>query len=333
MASHAPERAAIDPTGASLEAALGDGVCCELGDTGILAVTGNDARTFLHAQFSSSIAQLPAGAATLTSYSDARGRVLAVPRVFADATDGFHLVLPSERIPAVQGQLQKFVLRSAVRLDDGTQTHGVLGLAGQRAADGLRTLLSEPPGTAWETAELNHGGRVVRLPGARPRWLACAPHDDLAAVRQAASTAGAHEGDATAWRLLEIEVGLSNVYEATAEHFVAQMINLDCLGAIDFRKGCYPGQEVIARMHYLGRIKRRMHILRADDAPAAPGSSVYAGENPVGEIVDAAPHPDGGNLALAVLRLEAADGALAVGAADGPAAQAEVPPYDLTPDS
>ncbi len=329
MATQASEGAAIASRQSTLEAALGAGVCCELDDTGVLVVTGDDASDFLNAQFSSNVAQLQPGAAALTSYSDARGRVLAVPRVFADAA-GFRLVLPAQRLPGVRQQLQKFVLRSAVQLTESSEAHGVLGLAGERAAQGLETLLPQAPESPWDAAGLAHGGSLVRLPGQRPRWLVCAPPEDLAAVREAVVAAGALAADASAWRLLEIEAGLPSVYEPTAEHFVAQMLNLDRLGALDFRKGCYPGQEVIARTHYLGRIKRRMHLLRSDAAPPAPGDHVYKAEQAAGEIVDAAPHPEGGCLALAVLRLEAAEGELALGAPDGPGARPEAPPYGLT---
>ena len=108
------------------------------------------------------------------------------------------------------------------------------------------------------------------------------------------------------------------------------MVNLDRLHAVDFRKGCYPGQEVIARTHYLGRIKRRMFVLRAVEAsPPVPGSPVFAGSAVVGEIVRAAPHPDGGCLALAVLRRDSDASPLALGHADGPRAERRDPPYSI----
>ncbi|MDZ7748958.1 MAG: hypothetical protein U5K43_09010 [Halofilum sp. (in: g-proteobacteria)] len=139
-----------------------------------------------------------------------------------------------------------------------------------------------------------------------------------------------HTAAAADWRLLEIEAGIPRVYDATAGQFVAQMLNLDRLGAIDFHKGCYPGQEVIARTHYLGRIKRRMYVLRVDDAtPPPPGSAIHAGGDTVGSCVDAAAHPEGGCLALAVLRVESAEAALTVGTPGGASARASPPPYAL----
>ncbi|MEX1080392.1 MAG: folate-binding protein [Halofilum sp. (in: g-proteobacteria)] len=331
MTTQASNRASPDPVSAST-GALDDSLCCSLEGTGVLTVNGSDAASFLNSQFSSDIAGLHPGETALTSYSDARGRVLAVPRIFADA-QAYHLVLPTERVPAIAKQLNKFVLRADVRVEDAGGDRGVLGLSGPRAGEVLHEKVEALPQAAWHSATLIAGGQVARLPGERPRWLVCAPHEALEGLRESVHAAGVGDGDHMAWRLREIEAGLPNVYEATAEHFVAQMLNLDRLDALDFRKGCYPGQEVIARTHYLGRIKRRMHVLRYAGTPADPGSTVYAAEQAAGEVVDAAAHPEGGSLALAVVRLEATESTLAVGAPGGPAAEVMPPPYDLSDDA
>lgn len=311
-----------------LSAALNASMRCHLDDRGVLAVSGSEAASFLNSQFSSDITSLPPGTAVLTSYSDARGRVLATPRVIAEA-ERFLLLLPSDRLVPIQQQLTKYKLRADVRIDDRSADHACLGIAGAAAATALEGMLGTLPVEPWQTLPLPDGGNLVCLPGAPTRWLACVPDESLTSVWNALE-GRVITADSTAWRLLEIEAGLPEVFHATAEHFVAQMLNLDLLGAIDFRKGCYPGQEVIARTHYLGRIKRRMHVLRSesDDVPA-PGDTVYGDGQSAGEVVTAAPQPEGGSAALAVLRLESVGSALTLGDAAGPPATATAPPYGL----
>ena len=135
-----------------------------------------------------------------------------------------------------------------------------------------------------------------------------------------------------AWGLLEILTGLPSVYAANSEQFVPQMANLQLVDGVSFKKGCYPGQEIVARMQYLGTLKRRMYLGRiATDEPVLPGASLFSagdGEQAAGRVVDAQPHPDGGQAALAVLQISAAEaGDLHLGASDGPAFSLESLPY------
>jgi len=309
-------------------ATLDGSIRCPVEQDGLLAVRGTDAASFLHRQFSSDIQSLAPGRALLTSYSDGRGRVIATPRVVA-LEDGFVLTLASERLEPVRAQLTKYVLRDDVRIEDVGDAWSRCGIAGQSASIALARAVGTLPEVTWSSTATDDGAHVIRQPGPRPRWLAIGPAGAIRriwdAVEGHARTAGS-----TAWRLLEIEAGVPSVHEATAGHFVAQMLNLDRLDALDFHKGCYPGQEVIARTRYLGRIKRRMFILRAEeDDSARPGDDVFANGERIGELVEAAPHPAGGLLALAVLRLEAAALELRLSDAEGPSARADAPPYDL----
>lgn len=316
------------PADAAARAALEGSARFVLDDEAVLHASGNDAAGFLHAQLSSDIRALAPGDALLTSYSDARGRVLAVPRLLA-RDDGFLLALTRERLEPVRGLLAKYVLRADVSLAEAGADHERFGVCGQSASVALAGAAGELPQAIWQSTVTPAGATIVRLQGPRPRWLVDGP---AAAVRPLwdALDGHVHTAGAAAWRLLEIEAGIPNVYDATAGRYVAQMLNLDRLGAIDFAKGCYPGQEVIARTHYLGRIKRRMYVLRSDAGEApAPGTEIHAGGAAVGSCVDAAPHPDGGCLALAVLRVESAAAELAIGGPDGTPAHATAPPYPL----
>lgn len=300
-----------------------------LRDDGLLAVDGADAAAFLHAQLSTDVRAMQPGDATLTAYCDARGRVLAVPRLLATA-DGFLLGLPRERIEPVRALLARYVLRADVRLTDVSGEHARFGIAGQSASVALAGAAGALPHEVWRSVTTGAGASIVRLQGPRPRWLVHGPDAAVGALWDALDD-HVHTAAADDWRLLEIEAGIPTIHEATAGAFVAQMLNLDLLGALDFGKGCYPGQEVIARAHYLGRVKRRMYVLRTGAAGPTPrpGDDVLADGDSAGTCVDGAPHPDGGSVALTVLHVDAAPRPLRVGSPDAPAATVEEPPYSL----
>lgn len=316
------------PGAETMRAALAASVRCPLDDRGMLAVAGHDAADFLQAQLSSDVRRLAAGRATLTSYSDPRGRVLAAPRLIAEH-GRFLLELPADQLEPVRARLARYVLRADVQLSDVSALTARFGIAGQGAAVALAHATGTLPEALGECARSAAGASLVRLEGPRPRWLVYGAPEAVAPLWQALE-GHAHAVPTDAWRLLEIEAGLPHVGAATAGRFVAQMLNLDRLDAIDFRKGCFPGQEVIARTRNLGRLKRRMFVLRAHQGPPpAAGTGLYADQDAVGEVVDAVAHPDGGILALAVLRIDATGEALALGEPGGPAAEAHAPPYAI----
>lgn len=312
----------------SLHAALDGSLRCVLGDRGILAFRGADAAAFLHRQLSTDVAGLEPGDTRLTSYSDARGRLLFVGRLYAEP-ERLLLEVPAERLEPLKQTLARFVLRADVHISDASAELARCGVTGQNAAMALHSLTGKLPSEPGESCSPLEGLRVVRLPGPRVRWALLG---EPAAVQQAWDALEGHAatGGVGAWRLLEIEAGIPHVHEATAGHFVAQMLNLDRLGAIDFDKGCYPGQEVIARTHYLGRVKRRMQLLYAPacSEPPAPAAPVSAAGSRIGEVVDAAATPDGGALVLATLQLDAS-GPFALGEAANECAERRDLPYSL----
>jgi len=313
----------------ALAASLRGSVRCPLDDRGYLEVRGTDAATHLHGQFSSDITGLAPGAVRLSSYSDARGRVLAVVRVIAEG-ERFLLELPAERLEPVRSQLLKYVLRADVRIRDASAETARFGLAGESAAVALGAAAGPLPEALGLTHTTADGARTFRVEGPRPRWIVLGPAAAVAPLWQALR-GHALRGDAEAWRLLDIEAGLPCIEGESTGRYVAQMLNLDRLDALDFRKGCYPGQEVIARTRYLGRVKRRMFLLRTagHGIPACGTSVVRADGQAAGQILYAAHHPEGGALALAVLQLDAADSGLHLDGTDGPAAEARTPPYPL----
>lgn len=295
-----------DPDDRSM--AITDGsIRCRLDDRGVLSLRGADAAAFLHGQLSTDVMTLAAGESRLTSYSDARGRLLLVGRLHAES-DRFLLEIPGDRLEPVRQQLARFVLRADVHIEDISGALARCAAAGHSAAVALGAVVDSLPAEPGQSVTAANGARLVRLAGPRPRWQI---HGDPEAVSAVWDQLAGHtvEVNSSQWRLLDIEAGIPAVHEGTAGHFVAQMLNLDHLGAIDFQKGCYPGQEVIARAHYLGRVKRRMQLFRlpAGAAVPAPGTTVEQDGKKAGEVVEAAPMPADGCLVLAVIRNEAGD--------------------------
>lgn len=316
------------PSPSATASSFADDFRCPIGGRALVAVAGGDAPGFLHSQLSTDVRAMRAGDVTLTSYSDARGRLLAIMRLIA-TDSGFLLELPRDRAEAVMAQLQRYVLRADVHMEDVSASCAAFGAVGEEAAQCVTDVLPDLPPVSGQARALEDGARLLPARSPRASWMIIGPVESVRrawAAFEALPAAPAHW-----WEALEIEAGIPSVHEATAGRFVAQMVNLDRLDALDFRKGCYPGQEVIARTHYLGRIKRRMYPLRAtgaDKAPA-PGDPVRAtGQDaPAGEIVRACVHPGGGVIALAVLRGESAGADLVL--ADGSPASRLSLPYPL----
>jgi len=255
---------------------------------GLIRVSGADAAIFLQGQLSTDVEKLTANSSQLSSWSNAKGRVVTILRLFRRG-DSIYLSLPAPMLANVKKRLTMYVLRSKVMVEDASPALGRLGIAGPQAPDVLKTAGLMAPG---EVNGLTQSGgiQVIRLHGETPRYALYGPADLLAALITKLETTGVRSLDAEAWALEKILAGEPTVYPETMEHFVAQMLNLDQLGAIDFKKGCYLGQEVIARAHYRGAVKRHMH--RASSTAASelkPGIEIHAkgSDSPVAEVVDA----------------------------------------------
>ena len=280
---------------------------------GLLEVAGADAAEFLHGQFTSDLRRLPEGRAQLSAYCLPKGEVLADFLIWRAAGGAYRLLLPRERCAPVARRLQLFRLRAAVEIEDATAAHDFL--AEFEPAAGAP---AEPLAVAERSADT-----VLAWPDARGRWLRLRP-----AAGEATPKAGADER----WRRLDLEAGLPFVRAGSAERFAPQHLNLDLLDAVSFDKGCYPGQEVVARMHYRGRIKHRTYLLRCPDGAAPePGAELFpaaaGATRPCGHVAEACPLPDGGWLALAPVRIAAASEP--VRAADAAAAEVLPLPYPL----
>lgn len=256
-----------------------------LPDTGVLSFRGADALRFLQSQLTADVSQLAAGEARPAAWCSPQGRVLAVLWLIRTA-DGALALLPRALAADVAEGLRRFVLRSKLAVTDESAVLVVAGIAGD----------------PWPPGVQESGAVVARLPGSRALVVG-APAEVEAAC--AGTVAGGEED----WAALAIGSGEPEITAATRGEWVPQMLNLDLIGAVSFTKGCYPGQEIVARAHHLGRVKRRMaRYSLASGALPAPGDALLANGTRVGEVVRAA----GGSppQALAVVNLEALGHAL-----------------------
>lgn len=285
----------------------------ELKRLGMLSCTGDEARAFLHAQLTSDVAGLAADRARHAGWCSAKGRLQASFLVLPHA-QGFLLQVARDIAPAVARRLGMYILRAKAKLADASDAWVQMGLWGAGAAQRLAALGLPVPAGEFAVA---HAGDAVVVRVAPLRFLLALPAAQRTRVLDALGDAGDE-----AWALEEIRAGRALIAQATQDLFVPQMVNFERLGGIDFKKGCYPGQEIVARTQYRGVLKRRMARARVA-AAAAPGDELYAAELPgqaSGTVVNAAPAPEGGSEMLAVVQISAleASGALRLGAADGP---------------
>lgn len=315
---------------ADLAAALREPVLATLGELGTMRVDGPDALRFLQSQLTSDVEHLDNSAFQLNGYCTAKGRLLATFHQWRDG-DAVMLQLPADILSAVQRRLTMFVLRSKVKLADHSDRSVSFGLLGVGAAAALGTCgLPAPELPGNSITEM--GVRVSRLrpaPRAQERFL-------LSVDSSTALPAGLEDVTRVAsdvWWWSEIDAGMATVFAATQEKFVPQMINFEVVGGVDFKKGCYPGQEIVARSQYLGKLKRRMRPAHvdADDPPPAGADIVHSSDGQaVGTVVMSARAPGGGCDLLfeaPIDRLEA--GSLHLGESGGAMLQVRALPYAL----
>ena len=305
--------------------AKGGAVFAPLSQFGLLTVSGVDARGFLHAQLSNDIEHMDAGTARRAGYCSAKGRMLAsflvVPR-----PDGFLLQVSRDIAAAIANRLTMYVLRSKVKVADAGDAWAQFGVWGRDAAALLRSSGLEAPAEPMGVTGTQDGSVVALGDG---RFLIFGP-PDTATLLAASFSQVAPEG----WTLEDVRAGLPQITLATQDQFVPQMANFELVGGVDFKKGCYPGQEIVARSQYLGKLKRRMYR-GSIDAPVsepAAGQDLFGGEpQAIGTIVSAAPRPEGGYEFLAVMQSSAAERGdpIRLGAPDGPIARMASLPYAI----
>jgi len=302
-------------------ASLSKAVLIDLSDIAIIRACGADALAFLNSQLTNDLGSLGADHHMLAAYCEPKGRVITLFRIWRDGED-LLLMMPAGLVQPVVERLRRYVLRAKVSLttDESLIAFGFVGPE-TRAALGATSTVG--PDQIFRSNRFT----ALAVPGITERFLLVAVYSARQELwehlHRKASCAGTR-----IWRWHDIQAGLPTVLTATSEAFVPQMLNLDQLGGISFAKGCYPGQEIVARMHYLGKLKQRLYRLSVstDKAPP-PGTKIYApdhGEQAVGTVVTAVSVEAGRVDLLAVVQIaSAADDSIVLGRPDGPRLKVE----------
>ena len=298
-----------------------------LAHLGVIRVEGVDAAKFLHDQLTQDFSLLGLSEARLAAYCSAKGRMQASFYGFKRSHTEILLVCNRDILSVTLKRLSMFVLRAKAKLSDASGDYALFGLAGdaiESIAGGLQP--------AWAKADIGNASVVFLYPAdgvRRALWLA--PVAEAAPVGAALS--------AQDWCWGEVRSGVAMITEPIVEAFVPQMLNYESVGGVNFKKGCYPGQEVVARSQFRGTLKRRAYLVHSD-APMKAGDEVFQagdGSQPCGMVAQgaAAPlgSPSGGFDAIVSMQVSAVEaGGLHLGSASGPALVVTPPPYPLLAD-
>ena len=268
---------------------------CDASELGLILVTGEDAENFLQNQFSNDIGHIDESRFQLSSYSTPKGRLLAIFQI-VQISNGYLLITPLSLVESLLQRLQMFVIQAKVNLANASDHFARIVLQTDN------NNVPQHPLLAQQAGQVLQGETVISLQlnkvNNENRYLVlCLSFDEAKSLWEAFSQDLA-VASFDAWRLSEIRAGMPVIYPQTSEEFVLQMSNLDLLDGVSFKKGCYPGQEIVARMHYLGKLKRRMFLttLETDQCPA-PGDEISAkgaeSADGSGKVIDAVSDNDG----------------------------------------
>lgn len=313
--------------------AMNGDVIVDLSQLALLRAEGGDTQNFLQGQLSNDIRLVSEGRAQLSAYCNAKGRMFGIFMIFRRSEDAYYLQLPAALADPILKRLRMFVLRAKVKLEFADTGLRRIGLSGPNAEALLTHALGNVPANSYDSATHNDI-TILRLPGPHARFELVAPLASLVPLWQVLSAKAVPVG-AGPWSWLDIMAGVPVILPATSEEYVPQMANLELVGGVSFTKGCYPGQEIVARMHYLGRLKQRMfraHVTTIEQP--LPGTPVFAPDLPgqsTGSVVDAQASPRGGYDLLTVVHLSSQGaGELHLAVQDGPQLILETLPYSLT---
>jgi folate-binding protein YgfZ len=305
-------------------------VLVDLSHLALIRARGADVVPFLQGQLSNDIRLVDDRHSQLTGYSSPKGRMFAILRVFRHGED-YLLQLPETLREGIVKRLRMFVMRSRVTLESADDLVSI-GLSGPQAPLLIQQVMGATPSSPDECLTRD-GLSVLKLPGLLPRFeIVATPHEAIRIWRECASRS--QRCAPAVWAWLDIMAGIPTVLPETSEAFVPQMANLELIGGVNFKKGCYPGQEIVARMQYLGRLKQRMVRAHADmEHRPMPGADIHApdfGEQSAGTVVDAQPSPRGGYDLLAVVQIGSIQtGELYLGNRQGARLSIESLPYAL----
>lgn len=311
--------------------------CAGLDALRIISAAGDDALTFLHGQLTQDVTGQPVDRASLAGYCTAKGRLLATLVMWRasiepaePAAARWHALVRADLAEALLKRLSMFVLRAKAKLSLGTALHAFGVRATVKQVEALHAAAGGAlPDQPWQRVDLPTGTWIAAPSAAGPRWWWIASDAQLEASQDLAKLLG--RGDAQDWQAADLAAGLPWIASLTQDLFIPQTVNLELAGGVSFTKGCYPGQEVVARSHYRGTVKRRMAYGRLEetDAVAQPGVDVYDAKDahePTGRVVDAA----GDALLFETTLASLPEGDLRLGSAEGPRIRVLPLPYALS---
>ncbi|MBT9566748.1 MAG: folate-binding protein YgfZ [Thiobacillus sp.] len=308
-------------------AAASGTIVADLSQLGVIACRGDDTATFLQGQLTNDVRALHADGAQWSGYCSPKGRLLGNFLTWRQGED-YCLQLSGDILASVQKRLSMFIMRAKVQARDASDETVRMVVAGAAAAAAVKTAMGAVPDASMRSVA-SEVGHVIRV-GDDKFVLSVVPERAEAvwmSLRQTATPVGA-----PVWDWLRLNAGIPMIVAATQEQFVPQMVNLEVIGGVSFQKGCYPGQEIVARSQYLGKLKRRMFLAHVD-VEAAPGDSLFSADfdgQATGTVVNAAPAPSGGFDVLAVAQVEsAASHTLHLKTADGAALVLKPLPYAM----
>lgn len=295
-------------------------------------IGGDDAEAFLQGQLTNDIAQVSAERGQLTSYCTPKGRMLAIFQL-CQWQKKYIAILRKDIAESVMQRLKMFVLRSKVEIKPRTTIDSIIGLCGSDTESVLSSLKLQHPNEDYETSSSEHA-LCVKIPGVVPRYLLLGDKSITLKVNDLDKNK-LHIFSDNYWQWLDIMSGIPVVTKTTQETFVPQMTNMELIDGVSFSKGCYPGQEVVARLHYLGNASRRMYRFETQsEEELQPGENVYRtdldNDQSIGSVVSAIKQNDDTIAGLAVLRIEAAQqNQLAIGSPSGMVANLKPLPYEI----
>ncbi len=299
---------------------------CELTHLGVIRVAGLDAVTFLQGQLTQDVALLGLSEARLAAFCNAKGRMQASFVLFKRSHEEVLMVCSRDILATTLKRLSMFVMRAKAKLSDASADFVLFGVTGYTIKS-----IADDAGTPWTKTDIGDANLVFLQPGAgQPRALWCAPSGaDLPGLPQGPRI------DLALWHWLEVQSGIAMITQPIFEALVPQMLNYESVGGVSFKKGCYPGQEIVARSQFRGTLKRRAYLMHADAAPTVGQEVFHApdAEQPCGLVAAAAASPSGGFDAIVSMQVSAAsNGGLTLGSASGAALTLLPLPYCLLED-
>ncbi len=307
-------------------------VICDLSHHGLISVDGEDAADFLQGQLTNDVRDVSLQHSQLSAYCTHKGRMLANFRLLK-RNESYYLSLPQSLLESTLKRISMFILMAKVSIKDSSDAFVKMGLSGPEADKQLAELISDLPVETDDVTQVN-GYTIIKCPGTLPRYEIIGELEDMKTLWGQLDVNAAPAG-ADAWETLDIMAGIPTITNETSEAFVPQMTNMHVINGVNFQKGCYTGQEVVARMQYLGKLKRHMFKIQINTSDAVTaGDKLFSKDSKsgqgTGQIVNAQTDPDGGYIALAVINIADAEaGKLQLHDETGPMVTVQSLPYSV----